>query len=177
MSRKSFLTWISTIGVVIAVVLVAAGGLLLWGSTFADGQVRDQLVAQKISFPPAGEALDPYPELRQYAGQPVVSGEQAKAYAAYIQHHLDAVAGGQTYSQVSAAASEDPDNAELQAQRETLFTGTTLRSMLLQAYAFSVIATIAWIVAVAAFIAAFMPLPARSSLMISLAVISFTVTP
>jgi len=153
MSRKSFLTWISTIGLVLAVILVVGGGLLTWGSSFANDQVNSQLAAQKISFPPAGEALDPYPELQQYASQQVVTGEQAKAYAAYIQHHLDATAGGQTYSQVSTAAREDPENAELQAQRETLFMGTTLRSMLLQAYAFSVIATIAWVAAIAAFVA------------------------
>jgi hypothetical protein len=156
MNRKSFLTWMSSIGLVLVIVLVVAGGLLAWGSTFVESQVSDQLTAQQISFPPAGPGLDPqqYPELQQYAGQQVVNGEQANAYAGYIQSHLDEVAGGQTYSQVSAASREDPENAELQAQRETLFMGTTLRGMLLQAYAFSTIGSVAWIAAIAAFVAA-----------------------
>jgi hypothetical protein len=156
MSRKSFLTWISVIGVSLAVILAVAGGLLTWGSSFAESQVHEQLAAQQISFPPAGPGLDPeqYPELQQYAGQQVVNGEQAKAYAAYIQSHLDEVAGGQTYSQVSSAFRDDPENAELAAQRESLFMGTTLRGMLLQSYAFSTVANVAWVAAVVAFVAA-----------------------
>jgi hypothetical protein len=156
MSRKSFLTWMSTIGLVVVIVLVVAGGLLAWGSSYTETQVRDQLAAQQISFPPAGPGLDPeqYPELQQYAGQQVVNGEQANAYAGYIQSHLDEIAGGQTYSQVSAASREDPENAELQGQRESLFMGTTLRGMLLQAYAFSTVGTVAWVAAVAAFVLA-----------------------
>ena len=156
MSRKSFLTWMSWIGLAVVVMLVAAGGLLTWGSSYTQTQVRDQLAAQQISFPPAGPGLDPeqYPELQQYAGQQVVNGEQANAYATYIQSHLDAIAGGQTYSQVSAASREDPENEELLAQRESLFMGTTLRGMLLQAYAFSTIGTVAWVGAVVAFAAA-----------------------
>jgi hypothetical protein len=156
MSRKSFLTWMSWIGLAVVVVLVVAGGLLTWGSSYTQTQVRDQLAAQQISFPPAGPGLDPeqYPELQQYAGQQVVNGEQANAYAAYIQSHLDAIAGGQTYSQVSAASREDPENEELLAQRESLFMGTTLRGMLLQAYAFSTIGRVAWVGAVVAFAAA-----------------------
>jgi len=156
MSRKSFLTWMSWIGLAVVVMLVVAGGLLTWGSSYTQTQVRDQLAAQQISFPPAGPGLDPeqYPELQQYAGQQVVNGEQANAYAAYIQSHLDAIAGGQTYSQVSAASREDPENAELLAQRESLFMGTTLRGMLLQAYAFSTVGTVAQVAAIVAFVAA-----------------------
>jgi hypothetical protein len=156
MSRKSFLTWMSWIGLAVVVMLVVAGGLLTWGSSYTQTQVRDQLAAQQISFPPAGPGLDPeqYPELQQYAGQQVVNGEQANAYAAYIQSHLDAIAGGQTYSQVSSASREDPENTELLAQRESLFMGTTLRGMLLQAYAFSTVGTVAWVAAVVAFVAA-----------------------
>jgi len=156
MSRKSFLTWMSWIGLTVVVMLVVAGGLLTWGSSYTQTQVRDQLAAQQISFPPAGPGLDPeeYPELQKYAGQQIVNGEQANAYAAYIQSHLDAIAGGQTYSQLSAASREDPENAELLAQRESLFMGTTLRGLLLQAYAFSTIGTVAWVAAVVAFVAA-----------------------
>ena len=84
------------------------GGLLLWGSNFANNMVHSQLSEQKISFPPKGSpALDPkeYPGLQQYAGQTVDNGPKAKAYAdEFIKVHLASVAGGKTYSEVSAAA-------------------------------------------------------------------------
>ncbi|HXR49821.1 MAG TPA: hypothetical protein VN778_02240, partial [Verrucomicrobiae bacterium] len=45
--------------------------------------------------------------------------------------HLSEIAGGQTYSQVSNAAMADPTNAKLQAEKQTLFQGETLRGLLL----------------------------------------------
>ena len=57
--------------------------------------------------------------------------------------HLSEVAGGQTYAQVSAAALADPKNAALQEQVQTLFRGTTLRGLLLNAYAFWTVGVIA----------------------------------
>ena len=87
---------------------------------------------------------------------------QAKAYADYyIQVHMDEASGGRTYSQVSggymAALKSAPTaeaTAELGQLRQTLFMGTTLRGMLLNAYAFGTIATIAMWAAVAAFVGA-----------------------
>ena len=38
-------------GVVITVVLVVAGGLLTWGSNFANDYVGDELTSQHIYFP------------------------------------------------------------------------------------------------------------------------------
>jgi hypothetical protein len=51
MRRKTFDLLESTGGLVIAAVLLIAGGLLTWGYSFANSQVHDQLVAQKIVFP------------------------------------------------------------------------------------------------------------------------------
>jgi hypothetical protein len=68
--------------------------------------------------------------------------------------HLSEVANGQTYAQVSAAAQQDPTNTQLQAQVNTLFKGETLRSMLLNAYAFWKLGQIALYSAIAAFAAA-----------------------
>src|SRR5215831_4920958 len=108
--------------------------------------VRDQLVAQKIFFPPpteikAGGALDPaeFPaEIRNYAGQQVDTGDKARVYANdFIAIHLAKVANGQTYSQVSAASLSDPKNATLSAQANTLFKGETLRGLLLYAWGWS----------------------------------------
>jgi hypothetical protein len=64
-------------------------------------------------------------------------GAQAKAYADhYIAVHLDQIAGGKTYSEVSAASLADPENQELVGQKAALFQGETLRGLLLNAYAF-----------------------------------------
>jgi hypothetical protein len=70
-------------------------------------------VPQKITFPAANSpAL--LPGVKQYAGQQLVNGSQAKAYANdFINVHLSKVAGGQTYAQVSAAAIAAPTNATL----------------------------------------------------------------
>jgi hypothetical protein len=62
------------------------------------------------------------------------------------------VADGQTYSQVSAASQADPTNAKLTAQAATLFKGETLRGLLLYAWGWSVVSTIALYAAIAAFI-------------------------
>jgi hypothetical protein len=128
---------------VLVLVLGFVSGFLFWANNFTTSQVRDELVAQKIYFPgpdqiKAGGALDPaeFPqEIRQYAGQQVDTGDKARVYANdFIGIHLDKVANGQTYSQVSTAAQADPTNAKLAAQKATLFQGETLRSILLNAY-------------------------------------------
>ena len=51
MRRKTFDLLVSTGGLVLAAVLLVAGGLLVWGYSFANSQVHDQLIAQKIVFP------------------------------------------------------------------------------------------------------------------------------
>jgi len=62
------------------------------------------------------------------------------------------VAGGKTYSQVSSALQADPTNATLQKQAQTLFQGETLRGLLLNAYAFDTIASIALIASICSFV-------------------------
>ena len=97
--------------------------------------VHDQLMDQKISFPAKGTpSLDPkeFPGLQRYAGQRVDSGPKAKAYAnQFIAKHLETIAGGKTYSEVSALAQANPTDAKLAAQAQTLFRGETLRGLLL----------------------------------------------
>ncbi|WP_241835445.1 hypothetical protein [Pseudofrankia asymbiotica] len=138
-------------------VLFIAGGLLLWGHSFANDNVRNQLSAEKIYFPPKGsEALaDPQigPYLDKYAGQQLLTGPQAEAYADhFIKVHLSEIAGGQTYAQVSAKAQADPENAQLAAQVQTLFRGETLRGLLLEAYGFWKLGQIALIAAISSFV-------------------------
>lgn len=154
--RRTLDLLLSAAGVILAVVLLAAGGLLMWGYTFADNEVHDQLAAQKIFFPPKGSpAFAPaeYPDLQKYAGQQVVDGDQARAYAnGFIGRHLKKVANGQTYAQVSAQVQQNPNNAKLKSQQETLFRGETLRGLLLDAYAFWQIAQIALYAAIISFV-------------------------
>lgn len=125
------------LGVVTMAVLLVAGGIAWKGYNFATNQVRTELSSQKIYFPPKGSpALDPkeYPDLQKYAGQLVDDGDKAKAYAnGFIGRHLDKIADGKTYSEVSALAMKDPTNQKLQAQKQSLFQGETLRGLLLSA--------------------------------------------
>jgi hypothetical protein len=130
--------------------------LLLFGSNFGLNMVHTQLASQNISFPAKGSAaLSPaeFPDLQRYAGQAVDSGPKAKAYAnGFINRHLAAVAGGKTFSQVSTASQADPTNAALTAQVATLFKGETLRGLLLYAWGWSVVATLALYAAIGALI-------------------------
>jgi hypothetical protein len=153
------LRWrIVSLQVIVVLVLGFCAGFLFWGSGFVNGMVHDQLVAQKISFPPAsqiraGGALDPAEfsaEIRNYAGQPVDNGDKARVYANdFIGIHLAKVANGQTYSQVSAAAQANPTDTKLAGQVNTLFKGETLRGLLLYAWGWSQVGLYALYAAIA----------------------------
>ena len=141
MRRKTFDLLVSTGGLVIAAVLLVAGGLLTWGYSFANAQVHDQLAAQKIVFPaksnPEFKALPAADQaaMGAYAGQALTTGAQAKTYADhFIAVHLTEMAHGKTYAQLSAASLAQPKNTALADQVAAIFKGTTLRGMLLNAY-------------------------------------------
>jgi hypothetical protein len=156
MNRRTIDILVSSIGLIAAVALLAVGGLLVWGHTFIDNQVHDQLASQKIFFPPSGSPAIKGPQfaaLQQYAGQQLTTGTQAAAYANhFIAVHLSEVAGGKTYAQVSAASLANPTDQTLKTETQTLFQGTTLRGLLLNAYAFGKVAQIAGIAAIACFV-------------------------
>jgi hypothetical protein len=61
---------------------------------------------------------------------------------------------GGVYAKVSGAALKDPTNAKLQGLAQTIFKGTTLRGLLLEAYAFSTIGSVMLFGAIASFILA-----------------------
>src|SRR6516165_3569343 len=165
MSRKVFDILASSAGIVVVVVLVIAGGLLTWGHSFVNSNVHDQLAQQQIYFPPkaafahpkAGTEITPsmIPSVSQYAGQQLLTGAQAKTYANdFIAVHLSEMPYGGVYSKVSAASMANPKNTQLQTATQTVFRGTTLRGLLLEAYAFSTTGTIMLWGAIASFIAA-----------------------
>ncbi len=159
MRRRTFDALVSVAGLVLAAVLIAAGGLLLWGHSFVDSQVSTQLAAQKIVFPARGnpefKALPPADAaaMGQYAGQTMTTGAQAKVYADnFIAFHLSKMGG--TYSALSGESLAQPNNAKLAALVNTVFKGTTLRGMLLNAYAFWEMGVIALWAALVSFIGA-----------------------
>jgi hypothetical protein len=157
MKRRSFDIVASAVCLGLAALLIIAGGLLTWAHSFVGDEVHTQLAAQKIYFPPTGSPAIAGPEftqMRQYAGQQLTTGAQAETYADhFIAVHLSEVAGGQTYAQLSAKALAAPNDLQLQAQVATMFKGETLRGLLLNAYAFGTMATIAGIAALSAFVA------------------------
>jgi hypothetical protein len=137
------ITSLTSIAALAAVGMMVVGALAVAGGTYDKQVVSDQLTPQKISFPPAGSpAL--LPGIKQYAGQQVVNGGQAKAYANdFINVHLSKVAGGKTYAEVSSAAMAHPKSAKLAKQKATLFQGETLRGLLLNAWGWSMVGTVA----------------------------------
>lgn len=166
MQRKFFDIVASAAGAVIVVALVVAGSLLMWGASFANSSVHNQLEQQQIYFPPkaafahpkAGTEITPsmIPSVSQYAGQQLTTGPQAEVYANdFISQHLYNMPYHGVYATISekarAATPGTPEAAKLTALEQTSFQGTTLRGLLLEAYAFSVIGTIAFWGAVASF--------------------------
>lgn len=137
------LTGLTSIATVAALGIMIVGIIAVVGGSYDKKVVRDQLVPQKIFFPAAGSP-ELLPGVRQYAGQQLTTGSQAKAYANnFINVHLSKIAGGQTYAQVSTAALAAPTNAKLAEEKATLFQGETLRGLLLNAWGWSLIGTIA----------------------------------
>ena len=175
-SRRAIDRVLIGFGALLTVVLAAAGGLLTWGHNFSADYVRSELASQNISFP-AKDALvtEGRSDLVSYGGAKVDTGKEAEAYAKYINGHLAKVANGATFADLGTP--ERAANADVQAaitakapqaqidelkakadaitgQRNTLFKGETLRGLLLTAFAWSTLGTIAGIAAIVSFAAA-----------------------
>jgi hypothetical protein len=160
--RRNSSLWILISGFAAAVILLAAGGLLLWGSAYVHNTVQNQLSAQQIYFPPqaafahpkAGTEITPsmVPSVSQYAGQQLLTGQQAEAYADhFIAVHITNMTGGKTYSQLSSESLAQPNNTKLAAEVNTVFKGEALRSMLLNAYGWWKVSQITFIASLVAF--------------------------
>jgi hypothetical protein len=162
MRRTTFDKLLGWIGTSLGVALLIAGGLLVWGSAYVHNTVQGQLAAQQISFPPAsafahakaGTEITPsmIPSVSQYAGQQLLTGQQAEAYADhFIAVHIADMGGGKTYSQLSTESLAQPKNTALAATVNTVFKGETLRSMLLNAYGWWKVSQITYIISLVAF--------------------------
>jgi predicted lipid-binding transport protein (Tim44 family) len=165
MQRKVFDVLASAGGLILVVVLLVAGGLMTWGYAFTSSSVHSQLARQDIVFPSkaafaqakASTEVTPamIPYLAKYAGEPLTTGAQAEAYADhFIAVHLSEMPYGGVYAKVSGAAMANPNNKVLAAEVQTTFQGTTLRGLLLEAYAFSQFGLIALYGAIASFVLA-----------------------
>jgi hypothetical protein len=149
-------------------ILVFCAGFLFWGNSFIHNQITTELTAQQIYFPAANSAAitalpaaSDQTAMNQYGGQQLTTGEQARVYAnSFIGVHLSEVAGGQTYSQMSAKAMANPTDATIAGQVATLFKGETLRGLLLNAYGWWTIGTYALYAAIGLAVAAFVVLGA-----------------
>jgi hypothetical protein len=162
MRRTTFDKLLGWVGVSLGIVLLAAGGLLLWGSAYVHNTVQSQLASQQITFPAAAAFAHPtaggeitpnmIPSVSQYAGQQLLTGQQAEAYADhFIAQHVTDMSGGKTYSQLSAESLAQPNNTQLSGLVATVFKGETLRSMLLNAYGWWKVSQITYIAALVSF--------------------------
>jgi hypothetical protein len=153
MDRSLIDRLVSWAGAVVAVSLIALGGAATFGGSFALDNVKDRLEPQNIAFGPAAEMTpEEKAEVGDFAGAKVDTGTEAEAYSRYIGLHLTEIGGGKTYAELGGplfaleaqieeaqAAGEntaalEEELAGLQAQRDTVFKGETLRAILLNAY-------------------------------------------
>ena len=166
MKRRTFDGILTAVGAGLTVFFIVAGSLGLWAYSFANTNVHNQLAQQQIVFPAAsafaiakvGTEITPsmIPVISQYAGQQLLTGKQAEAYADhFIAVHLQEIGGGKTYSQLSAEAMALPKGSAeytaAEATVQTVFQGTTLRGLLLEAYAFWQMGQIALYASIACF--------------------------
>ncbi|MFC4062637.1 hypothetical protein ACFOWE_30440 [Planomonospora corallina] len=110
---------------------LTAGAVMTARGLQGRGQIRDELLRQKITFPDKG-----LPDgLEAHAGRQVRTGPQARAFSEVIGRNVRRATAGRTYSEISAdlhaAGGEDAELAEL---RQTAFMGETLRASLMSAY-------------------------------------------
>jgi hypothetical protein len=145
---------IVTLQLVLTLVLAFGAGVAIAAHNFTHDQVTTQLSQQQIVFPPAGSAaLKALPAanaaaMSQYAGQTMTTGDQAHTYANnFIAVHLKEIGQGKTYAYWSGIAinpaTPKAQAAKAEATALTLFRGETLRSLLLNAWAFWFVGTIA----------------------------------
>lgn len=124
----------SMVSLVTGLVLLVVGFLCWNMGSGVVSMVNSGLVDQKVYFPAKGPALDAtvYPDAQQYAGQQVVDGASAKAYAdTYLTPQIKAVGGGKTLSEVTAAAAADPTNPQLLQLQGVMFQLETSKAIML----------------------------------------------
>ncbi len=163
MKRKTFDLMLTGVGAALVVILAVAGVLLLVGANYANTNVHNQLARQQITFPTTKTIMTKHSEnyisrsvQLPFAGQQVLTGAQAKAYAYKVQMDVYGMPFHGVYSQISGYAMTHPSTKKMAALVTVSFKATTLEGLLLEAYAFSQFGTIATDGAIAAFSLAFL---------------------
>lgn len=146
----------------LAIAAIVIGGFAIGMGMFIRGNIRDELTSQQISFPQEENLTEHEREIEgvvSNAGQPLATGNQAKAYSEYILLHMtesaeEAGYPGASYAtlgqpqrelraEVAAASEANDEEALADAQqrldtvtqlRNTMLTGSNLRGNLLSAY-------------------------------------------
>jgi hypothetical protein len=154
---------------ILSIGALVVGGIALGLGRFIQDNIRDELVAQQISFSAEDQLSDEerqIPGLVENAGQPLTTGNQAQVYSELIALHMREAAEAAGYPDSAyatlggiqrelraevAAATESGDEADLEeAQarltavtnlRNTMLTGSNLRGNLLSAYGWDNVAT------------------------------------
>src|SRR5215468_2766892 len=128
---------------------LVVGGVALWLGGFIQGNIRNELTSQQISFTAADKLTDEekqLPGIVENAGLPLTTGNQAQAYAGLMALHLQEAADGAGYpgatyatlggiqrdvkAQVDAAT-KSGDKAALDKAQADLTTVTNLRNTML----------------------------------------------
>jgi hypothetical protein len=181
MKRRTLDIIFSIGGLGFAMLLLILGLVLQNQANFAENYVKTQFAEQRISFPPEytyETEVEGSECLTRYAGQQLSTGKMAECYANFfIRTHMqksatDKGVPGETYAtlggvirglngELAAATDAGEDTteleariAELQAERESMFKGETLRGILLTTYGFSIFGERASQAAMVSFVAA-----------------------
>ena len=146
----------------LATASLVTGGIAVGMGMFIRGNIQEELTSQQINFPAAADLSEreaALPGMLEYAGEPLATGNQAKAYSEYIGLHMSESAEeagfpGAAYATLGApqrelraevAAAKEANNEEavteaqakldaVTALRNTMLTGNNLRGNLLSAY-------------------------------------------
>lgn len=138
-------------GIVAGAVLIVFGAVAIFMGVDARNTVRDSITAEKITF---GTADDPAVKehAEQWAGQPVETGEQARAFALIMRDHALEASGGLVYAEMgrflaadnpgdlkgtsdaAAALKDEEGNPVPNTARNTWVTATALSTALNMSY-------------------------------------------
>jgi hypothetical protein len=152
---------------VAVLVLAFVTGAAFFASNFVHDQVKSSLDKQQITF--SSTVGDEYSDLSSYAGKKVTDGNLAYVFAYdYLGRHLarigtdsNKVSHPYSYWSGLAQAEKDPaTKAKYSGIADTLFKGTTLQTMLIQAWTFWVVGDIAFYVGIAFLVATLLVLVA-----------------
>ncbi|QGU01899.1 hypothetical protein CKALI_05125 [Corynebacterium kalinowskii] len=123
---------------------------------FAHGFATDRLNQEKTTMP-SGQAItslksqESQDALKPFEGQPMTTGPQAKVYSDhFIWDHMMASSDGKTYQEMGdvikkakADGKSEDEIKKMNETRDSLFKGDALRGILLNAYGWWLVGTIA----------------------------------